>query len=103
MLVQKGIILSRGKNKAGMIALISTARIKRVCYVVVSPGDADVEIEKATVDRSRHSIILIGEDTDLLILPLHFSVRENKTINFRSDVNSKRNAKCILLTLLKNF
>ncbi|KAH3860753.1 hypothetical protein DPMN_023674 [Dreissena polymorpha] len=38
------------KNKSGMIALISTALTKRGSYVIVSPGDADVEIVKATVE-----------------------------------------------------
>ncbi|KAH3851613.1 hypothetical protein DPMN_094095 [Dreissena polymorpha] len=37
------------KNKAGMIALISTALTKRGYYVLVSRGDADVNIVKATV------------------------------------------------------
>ncbi|KAH3706580.1 hypothetical protein DPMN_065968 [Dreissena polymorpha] len=43
--------LSRGQNKTGVIALISTALIKRVCYVVVLLGDADVDIVKATVEQ----------------------------------------------------
>ncbi|KAH3860436.1 hypothetical protein DPMN_023335 [Dreissena polymorpha] len=78
-----------------MIAMISTARAKRVCYVVVSPGDDD--IVKATEEQSRHSTTtLIGEDTDLLILLLHVSKRDNTTIYFRSNVNSHRNTKCII-------
>ncbi|KAH3866989.1 hypothetical protein DPMN_030113 [Dreissena polymorpha] len=71
---KKEDFLSRDKNKAGMIALINTALTIRGCNVVVLPGDADVDIVKATVERSLHSTTtLIGEDTDLLILLLHYS------------------------------
>jgi len=46
---------------------------KRGCHVIQSPGDADVDIIKATVERSRHwATTLVGEDTDLLILLLHY-------------------------------
>ena len=41
--------MSRDRNKAGMIALISTTLTKMGCYVVLSLGDADVQIVKATV------------------------------------------------------
>ncbi|KAH3871008.1 hypothetical protein DPMN_034202 [Dreissena polymorpha] len=73
-----------------MIAQISTALTKRGCNVVVSPGDADVVIVKATVERSRHSnTTFIGEDTNSLIFLLHYSKRSNTTIYFRSDVNKQ--------------
>ncbi|KAH3860675.1 hypothetical protein DPMN_023586 [Dreissena polymorpha] len=42
--------VSRDKNKAGKIALISTALTKRGCHVLVSPADADVDIVNATVE-----------------------------------------------------
>ncbi|KAH3690072.1 hypothetical protein DPMN_192070 [Dreissena polymorpha] len=55
-------ILSLDKN---MIALISTALTKMGCYVILSLRDADVDIAKATVGRSRRSTTtLVGEDTD---------------------------------------
>jgi len=44
--------LSHDENKADMIALISTALTKRGCHVIQSPGDADVDIVNATVERS---------------------------------------------------
>ncbi|KAH3771936.1 hypothetical protein DPMN_173265 [Dreissena polymorpha] len=70
----------------------STTLIKKGCYVVVSPGDADVDIVKATVGRSRHSTTtLIDKGTGLLILLQHYSERDNKTIFFRSDVNKQAN------------
>ena len=76
--------MSRDKNKADMIALISTALTKRGCHVIQSPGDADVDIVKATVERSRHCTT-----TCLLILLLHYSRIDNEIIYFRSDANKQ--------------
>ena len=73
-----------------MIALISTALTKRGCHVIQSSGDADVDIVKATVERSRHcTTTLVGEDTDLLILLLHYSRTDNEIIYFRSDASKQ--------------
>ncbi|KAH3712567.1 hypothetical protein DPMN_072317 [Dreissena polymorpha] len=59
---------SRDKNKAGMIAQISTSLTKMGCNVVVPQGNADVEIVKETAERSRESTTtFIGEDADFLI------------------------------------
>ena len=52
--------------------------------------DADVDIVKATVERTRHcTTTLVGEDTDLLILLLHYSRTDNEIIYFRSDANKQ--------------
>ena len=78
----------RDKNKADIIALISSALTKRGCHVIQSPGDADVDIVTATVERSCHcTSTLVGEDTDLLILLLHYSRTDNEIIYYRSDAN----------------
>ena len=100
---KKEDFLSRDKNKANMIALISTALTKRGCHVIQSPGDADVDIVKATVERSRHcTTTLVGEDTDLLILLLHYSKTDNEIIYFRSDPNKQsREHKVYNINLLK--
>jgi len=80
--------LSGEKNQGDRIALSSTVLTKRGCHVIQSPGDADVDIVKATVKRSRHcSTTLVGEDTDLLILLLHYSRTDSEIIYFRSDAN----------------
>ena len=78
----------RDKKKADMFALISTALTKRGCHVIQSLGDADVNIVKATVERSCHcTTTLVGEATYLLILLLHYSKTDNEIIYFRSDAN----------------
>jgi len=82
--------LSCDENKADTIAFISTALTERGCHVIQSPGDADVDIVKITVERSRLcTTTLVGEDTDLLILLLHYSIRDNEAIYFRSDANKQ--------------
>ncbi|KAH3692752.1 hypothetical protein DPMN_194504 [Dreissena polymorpha] len=47
--VKKEDFLSRERNKAGMIALISTTLTKMGCYVVLSSGDADEQIVKYSI------------------------------------------------------
>ena len=49
---KKEAFLSRDKNKAALITLITAALIRKGCHVIQSPGDADVDIAKATVERS---------------------------------------------------
>ena len=92
--------MSRDENKDDMIALISTAIPERGCNVIQSPEDADVDIVKATVERScLCTTTLVGEDTDLLILLLHYSRRDNEAIYFRSDANKQiKKTKCITLS-----
>ena len=70
---------------------------------VFSPGNADVDIFKATVGQSRHSTTtLIGEDIYLLILLQHYSKRYHKTIYFRSDINKQsKEHKVYNINLLK--
>ena len=68
--------------------LISAQLRNRGCNVINVPGDADVDIVKAAVDGShQHSTTLIGEDTVLLILLLHYAYTEPdiKELYFRSD------------------
>jgi len=82
--------LSRDINKAAMITLISAALIRKGCRVIQSPGDADIDIVQATVERSRHcTTTLVGEDTDLLILLFHYSSTDNENTYFRSNKQSK--------------
>ena len=55
-----------------------------------SPGDADVDIVKATVERSHHcTTALVGEDTDFLILLLYYPITGNEIIYFHSDANKQ--------------
>jgi len=92
--------LSRDENKADMIVLISTARTERGCYVIQSPGDTDVDIIKATVERSRLcTTTLVGEDIDLLILLLHTPEETMRPhISVLTPTRCQKSTKCITLT-----
>ena len=82
---KKEQFLSRASNKEG---LISAQLRNSGCNVINVPGDADVDIVKTAVDSShQHSTTLIGEDTDLLILLLHYADTDPdiKDLYFRSD------------------
>ena len=68
--------------------LISAQLRNRRCNEINVPGDADVDIVKTAVDSShQHSTTLIGEDTHLLILLLHYANTDPdiKDLYFRSD------------------
>jgi len=65
-------------------------RVINFRIIIQSSGDADVDIVKATVERSRLcTTTLVGEDADLLILLLHYSRRDREAIYFRSDANKQ--------------
>ena len=69
-----------------MIDLISEKLRGKGCTVINAPGDADVQIVKAAILSSMtHSTTLIGEDTDLLVLLLHYTQQANNDLYFRSD------------------
>ena len=83
---KKDEFLSRDRNKQNMIDLISKKIRGKGCELINAPGDADVQIVKAAVLSSlTRSTTLIGEDTDLLVLLLHYMQQANKDLYFRSD------------------
>ena len=83
---KKEEFLSRDLNKQRLIQMISDELKERGCTVVNSIGDADVDIVRAAVESSLlHTTTLIGEDTDLLVLLLHYAQRDSKGVYFRSD------------------
>ena len=78
---------------------------KRGTSIINAPGDADVEIEKAAVENScHHTTTLIGEDTDLLVLLLHYVKLDNKDLYFRSDkFKSEKCAKVFDINKIKEI
>lgn len=70
--------------------------------MINSPGDADVDIVKASVERlNLHSTTLIGEDTDLLALLLYYAHADGPDLYFRSDNKSNKAIKVYNIKRLK--
>ena len=102
---KKEEFLSRTVNKQQLINLITVEMKKRGTSVLNALGDADVEIVKAAVENSRHhTTTLIGEDTDLLILLLHYANLNDKDLYFRSDkFKSEKCAKVFHINKIKEI
>ena len=85
---KKEEVLSRASNKQSQILMISNLLKQRNCQAI--KAHADIDIIKAAVDASKTlSTTSIVEDTDFLILPLHYANVKNKPLCFRSDKHAK--------------
>ena len=76
---KKDEFLSRDRNKQNMIDLLSERLWGKGCEVINAPGDADV------LSSLTRSTTLIGVDTDLLVMFLHYMQQANCDLYFRSD------------------
>ena len=66
--------------------------------MIQAKGDADVDITKAAVDTVHsHSTTLIREDTDLLILLLHYSNVDGKPLYGIRQINNINIYSCMHL------
>ena len=66
-------------NKYGLIRLISECMREKGFHVIQAEEDADVDIMKAAVSiASFKTTTLTGEDTDLLVLLLHYIPNNNE-------------------------
>ena len=96
--------LSVSSNKQQLIALIGEQLKKVCCTTIQALGDADVDIAKTAVDTTiLHSTTLIGEDTDLLMLLLHYCISDGKPLYFRSDNQSRSNLKVDDINRMKHL
>ena len=69
MNVKKDMFLSNKKNKQSFLCLLSRKLEQMGCQVSHARGDADMLIVQTAIQSSsRSSTVLVGDDTDLLIL-----------------------------------
>ena len=72
---KKGDFLQNTSIKQKIIGLITDKLRQSGCAVVQAENDADVDIFKAAVAvASSKSTTVVGEDTDLLVLLLYYTV-----------------------------
>ncbi|KAG1659992.1 Ester hydrolase C11orf54 [Nymphon striatum] len=101
---KKEEFLSRGSNKQHLISLISDELERVGCTVTQAEGDADVDITKTAVNIANvHSTTLIGEDTNLLVLLLHYCEMDGKPLYFRSDKQSRGVPKVYNISWIKRL
>ena len=86
--VTKEAFLSDSKNKQQFIDFLGTKLTNQGCQVFYDEADAD---QKAIELASSMDTVLIGDDTDLLVLLLHHLPQHGKDIFFASD--RKKNTK----------
>ena len=67
--LKKEVLLANSKNKQRFINLLGEYLESRGCRVLHAKGDANVLIAKTSVESAYHQdTILVGDDTDLLVL-----------------------------------
>ena len=86
--------LSSTKNKTKFIEQFGKFLSEKGCEVIYADGDADVLIvQQAVSSAMKHSTILIGDDTDLLILLLHHALAVTFPIYLVSEPKKGKNGK----------
>ena len=82
------VFLSNNKNKQRFIHTLGEKLLLHGCRVICCERDADVDIIMTAITLAQEThVIVIGEDTDLLVLLLnHFNEQHlSNNIYFRSD------------------
>lgn len=87
---KREIFLQNVSNKIRMIQLIGNELQLKKCKVIYASEDADTTIVHEGIESSKtKDTIIIGEDSDLLVLLLSRQVFTHYTLLFRSDVLKK--------------
>ena len=87
---KKDVFLSNNENKQNFINMLGKVLSEKGCSVVYAEGDADLTIVQTAVKLSEETeIVVVGEDTDLLVLLIYHSKESSKTIYMKSDVKVK--------------
>ena len=90
--VSKDIFLSNSVNKQNFIQQLGNNLQAAGCEVFHASSDADVLIaQKAIEMANEQNTVLVGDDTDLLVLLLHHSIITSKDLFFAPE--PKKNAK----------
>ena len=85
-------------NKDRFVHLIGEKLEQVGCKVLFAKEDADLEIARISINESlMKNVTLIGEDTDLLLLLLFYSAKNDSSFKLRcrGDRENKRQAKTV--------
>ena len=83
---KKAAFLANNSNKQQFINLLSDCLKNNKCEVHHAPSDADVLIVQTAIQSAKsHNTVLVGEDTDLLILLCYYADSSSYNIFFRPE------------------
>ena len=102
--VRKDIFLSNKANKQKFITMLSTRLQQAGCTVLHATGDADVLTAQTAIASSyQYDTILVGDDTDLLILLCSQGKNTAFQLYFRPEakLHSKKPSRCWDIKLLQ--
>ncbi|KAG1671837.1 hypothetical protein GQR58_016250 [Nymphon striatum] len=92
--MKKDIFLSNPQNKQRLLNMLSESLNENNCKTLHAESDADVLIAQTAVEAANlNTTVLVGEDTDLLILLCHHFKSGRFDLYFQPEpkVNSKKN------------
>ena len=85
----KAMFLANTKNKERLLAMISDSLRQCQCVTYHADGDADFLIVKTAIQCAENSTtVLVGDDTDLLVLFLFHSTVSTKDLYFIPEPKS---------------
>ncbi len=98
--LKKKDFLSNKTNKQNFLSILSSCLKEAGCVTIHARSDADVLIVQTALQSSKTvNTVLVGEDTDLLVLLLHHADKDGKELYFRPE--PKENAKNVRLWNIK--
>ncbi len=84
--MKKEEFLTNLDNKQRFLELLVIRMNENGLHCIQAVGDADLLIVKTAIDLARNeTTVVMGEDTDLLILLLHHSKNSDRQIFFTSE------------------
>ena len=87
---KKEIFLTNNNNKSRFISLLAQRLRENECTVILAEEDADCLIISTAVACAQSTeVVVIGEDTDLLVLLCYHASLDGYNIYFRSELSNK--------------
>ena len=81
----KDIFLSNPRNKQRFIVMLGEELKKRGIEVIQCEKDADVHVVKCAMNHvTLRNVILVGDDTDLLVISMHYTHSISDSFNKRN-------------------
>ena len=88
--VTKEVFLSNKENKPRFIIMLGEELSRKGCMVFHDTGDANyLKVKKAMESAAENNVVLVGDDTDLLILLLHQQYEGKCDVYFAPEPKKK--------------